>query len=61
MADDPNVKFTFNGVADLSEEVHNYDFIANIDLIDLKKLNFFTRDSISILNGDVIMDMKGTP
>ena len=60
MADDPNVKFTFNGVADLSEEVHNYDFIANIDLIDLKKLNFFTRDSISMLNGDVIMDMKGT-
>ncbi|WP_109300571.1 translocation/assembly module TamB domain-containing protein [Aquimarina sp. AU474] len=57
---DPNVKFSFNGVADLSEEVHNYDFAANVDHIDLNQLNIFTRDSISVFKGDVLMNMKGT-
>ncbi len=57
---DPNARFTFKGVADLSEEINNYDFVANVDHLDLNKLNIFTRDSVSILNGDVYMDMKGT-
>ncbi|WP_246615903.1 translocation/assembly module TamB domain-containing protein [Aquimarina litoralis] len=60
VADDPNMKFSFNGVADISEEINNYDFVANVDHIDLNKLNIFTRDSISIFNGDVKMKMKGT-
>ncbi|WP_233558548.1 translocation/assembly module TamB domain-containing protein [Aquimarina sp. BL5] len=60
ISDDPNVKFTFNGVADLSKEINNYDFTANVDHIDLKQLNIFTRDSMSIFNGDVMMKMKGT-
>ncbi len=57
---DPNIKFNFNGVADLSEEVHNYDFAANVDYIDLNQLNISTRDSISVFKGDVLMNMKGT-
>ena len=56
---DPNVRFVFNGVADLSQEIHNYDFVANVDHIDLKKINIFTRDNTSVFNGDVIMNMKG--
>ncbi|WP_378175282.1 translocation/assembly module TamB domain-containing protein [Aquimarina sp. SS2-1] len=60
ISDDPNVKFAFNGVADLSKEINNYDFTANVDHIDLNRLNIFTRDSVSIFNGDVIMKMKGT-
>ncbi len=60
ISDDPNVKFTFNGVADLSKEINNYDFVAKVDHIDLNRLNIFTRDSTSIFNGDVIMKMKGT-
>ncbi|GAA4279069.1 translocation/assembly module TamB domain-containing protein [Aquimarina mytili] len=56
---DPNVRFTFNGVANLAEEIHNYDFVANVDHIDLNKINVFTRDSISVFNGDVFMNMKG--
>ncbi len=59
-SNDPNVKFSFNGVADVSKEIHNYNFIAYVDHIDLKKLNLFTRDSISVFNGDVYMNMKGT-
>ncbi len=57
---DPNVRFNFKGVADLSKEINNYDFVANVDHVDLNKLNLFTRDSISVFNGDVLMNMKGT-
>ncbi len=57
---DPNARFVFKGVADLSEEINNYDFVANVDHLDLNRLNIFTRDSIAVLNGDVYMDMKGT-
>ncbi|MHA7057038.1 translocation/assembly module TamB domain-containing protein [Aquimarina sp. M1] len=60
VSDDPNVKFSFNGVADLSKKINNYDFTANVDHIDLNRLNIFTRDSVSVFNGDVIMKMKGT-
>ncbi len=60
VSDDPNVRLKFNGEANLSEEIHNYDFVANVDHIDLNKINVFTRDSISIFNGDVYMNMKGT-
>ncbi len=59
-SDDPNVRFSFNGVADISEQIHNYDFVANVDHIDLKALNIFTRDSTSVFNGDVYMKMHGT-
>ncbi len=59
-SNDQNVQFTFNGVADLSQKIHNYDFEANVDHIDLNELNIFTRDSISIFNGDVYMKIKGT-
>lgn len=59
IADDPNIKFQFNGVADVSEDTNNYDFKANVDLIDLKKLNIFTRDEVALFNGDVAMKMKG--
>ena len=60
IADDPNIKLKFNGVADISESINNYDFVANVDHIDLKRLNFFTRDSVAVFNGDVKMNMKGT-
>ncbi len=57
---DPNARFVFKGVADLSEEVNNYDFVAHVDHLDLNRLNIFTRDSVAILNGDVYMDIKGS-
>ncbi len=60
VADDPNVKLHFNGVVDVSESINNYDFVANVDFIDLKALNIFTRDSISVFEGDVTMNVTGT-
>ncbi len=58
--DDPNLKFLFNGIADLSETVDNYDFTANVDYANLNALNLVERDSISLFEGDVIMNVKGS-
>ncbi len=59
ISDDPNIQFDFNGIADISEEINNYDFTAAVDHLDLKKINIFTRDSTAVFNGDVYMKMKG--
>jgi hypothetical protein len=60
MASDPNLKMEFNGLADLSEDINNYDFEASVGYADLNALNFVSRDSVSIFKGDIIMNMKGT-
>ena len=57
---DPNLQLEFNGVADVSEQVNNYDFQANVGYIDFHALNFLKRDSISDFSGDVVMKMQGT-
>lgn len=57
---DPNLKMAFDGLADLTEAINTYDFTANIEYADLNKINLFTRDSIAILKGDIVMNMKGT-
>ena len=56
---DPNANFTFNGLIDVSKEIHTYDFTAEIDHIDLGKLNFL-QDTSAVLKGKVVMDMRGT-
>lgn len=56
---DPNAKFNFQGLADLSGAENEFRFKASIDLLDLHKLNFVTRDKISVLKGDVVLDVVG--
>lgn len=60
VSNDPNFQMEFNGLADLSEDINNYDFEASVQYADLNALNFISRDSVSIFKGDVIMNMKGT-
>ncbi len=57
--DDENFKMTFNGLADLSSEINKFDFSSDIKLLNLKETNLFTRDSISILKGEIELDVKG--
>ncbi|MCK5814817.1 MAG: translocation/assembly module TamB [Flavobacteriaceae bacterium] len=57
--DDENLKLNFNGLADLSQEVHKYDFEANVLYSDFNKLNLFKRDSIVILKGNIDIDLEG--
>ncbi len=56
---DANLKMDFNGLADLSNEVNQFDFKANIFYADLKATNLYARDSISELQGVINFDLKG--
>ena len=58
--DDPNMKFNFEGLVDFSKQENIYDFSAAIEYANLNALNFVQRDSLSVLNGEMTMDMKGT-
>lgn len=57
-SNDKNLKMDFDGLVDLSKKAKNYEFKAHIDYADLKILNIYTKDSISILKG--IVDIKAT-
>ncbi len=58
-SNDKNFKLDFNGLADMSTTVHNYDFTADVEYANLKALNFIKKDSLSIFKGKVDMKMKG--
>ncbi len=57
-SNDPNIKFNFKGLADFGEDHNNFNFIANVEHADLKRLNFIN-DSISIFKGNVNIDISG--
>ncbi len=58
-ANDPNIKFNFEGLADLSKEKFKFDFTSHVDYANFNKLNLFKRDSIAVLKGDIKIDMIG--
>jgi hypothetical protein len=57
---DPNLQMDFDGLADLTAAVNTYDFKAKIKYADLNAINIFKRDSLAILQGDIVMNMQGT-
>jgi hypothetical protein len=57
--DDDNLKMNFTGLADLSSEIHQFDFKSNIEHLNLKETNLFVRDSIAIVKGKVELDIEG--
>ncbi|NNC35751.1 MAG: translocation/assembly module TamB [Croceitalea sp.] len=59
VSNDENFKFDFKGLADFSAERNDFNFIANVDFADFKKLNF-VNDAVSIFKGNVKMDVTGT-
>lgn len=60
IANDVNLDLNFKGLADLSKEIYNFDFVANVKYADLNELKFVERDSVSLFKGIVEMKMKGT-
>lgn len=58
-ANDPNLIVEFDGNLDLSKKENKYDFHANVEYANLKKLNLYTADSISVFRGDVTMNLHG--
>ncbi|MGB5435029.1 MAG: translocation/assembly module TamB domain-containing protein [Maribacter sp.] len=57
-SNDENLRFNFKGLADFGEDRNNFNFIANVEYADLKKLNFI-KDSVSIFKGNVNIDITG--
>ncbi len=60
VAKDPNLRMDFQGLADFSGVKNDFNFKAVVQYANLKVLNFFERDNISVFKGDVAMDMVGT-
>lgn len=56
--DDKNLQLEFNGLADLSQKVNTFDFVADVDYANLKALNFYNRDEQSEFSGVVEMKMN---
>ncbi|MDE3743545.1 translocation/assembly module TamB domain-containing protein [Maribacter polysaccharolyticus] len=57
-SNDPNIRFNFKGLADFGEDRNNFNFIANVEHADLKRLNFI-KDSVSVFKGNVNIDISG--
>ena len=60
IARDDNLNLDFNGLVDFSNTINNYDFTANVTRANLNALNFINRDSTSVFEGIIDIDMKGT-
>ncbi len=58
VVDDENIKFDFNGLADFGSARNDFNFNANVDYADLKRLQFID-DSVSIFKGNVNMNVTG--
>mgnify|MGYP002639901423 CR=1 FL=1 len=57
--DDPNVKLDFKGLIDVSKELNQFDFEADVQFAELHQLNLVKRDSISVFAGKINMKMEG--
>ncbi|HSQ46014.1 MAG TPA: hypothetical protein VLM44_03745, partial [Lutibacter sp.] len=56
---DDNIKLNFVGLADFSTKIYTFDFKTKIDYLDLNTLNLFKRDSISLVKGDIDIQVSG--
>ncbi|WP_223034545.1 translocation/assembly module TamB domain-containing protein [Hanstruepera marina] len=59
VSNDENFKFSFDGLADFSNEVNEVDFIADIEYANLKAMKFVKNDSLATFRGLVTTKMKG--
>lgn len=55
---DPNMAFTFKGLADFGSQPNSFNFVASLDYADLHKTGFVS-DSIAVFKGDITMNITG--
>lgn len=58
-SNDKNLRMDFDGVVDLSSKTKSYNFKANIDYANLKAINLYTRDSVSVIKGILDVNAAG--
>jgi hypothetical protein len=59
ISNDENIKFKFDGLADLSSNIYKFNFNAQVVYADFNKLNLFKKDSKSLIKGDIDADFTG--
>ena len=57
---DPNLQMEFKGLIDASTKRNKLDFEVNVEFAELNQLHLFTRDSISVFTGNIVVDMEGS-
>ncbi|TSA30137.1 MAG: translocation/assembly module TamB [Bacteroidetes bacterium] len=57
---DPNLQFTFHGMADFGDTLPVFNFKAWIDHAQLYNLGFLKRDSVEIFSGVITADFQGS-
>ena len=60
VSNDKNFKLEFDGLANFSEEINTFDFVANVTYANLNAINIVKKDEVSIFKGKVEMKMEGT-
>ncbi|MFD2550974.1 translocation/assembly module TamB domain-containing protein [Bizionia sediminis] len=60
ISNDENLKLEFNGLADFSKDINEFDFVADVSYANLKAMNFVKNDTISTFKGSVTMKATGT-
>ena len=56
---DPNIIMDFRGLIDVSEDLNQFDFEADVEFAELHQLKLVQRDSISVFAGNIVMKMEG--
>ncbi len=56
---DPNLEMEFSGLVDFSHKVNKFDFKSRVCHADLQKLHLSTRDTISLLEGEIYVKAEG--
>ncbi|WP_224483141.1 translocation/assembly module TamB domain-containing protein [Robertkochia aurantiaca] len=59
-AGDENFDVDFEGLADLSGENNEFNFVADVNRIELNTLNLFKRDSLAVFQGRIQMNAQGS-
>ncbi len=57
--DDPNIKMSFKGLADISKKVNVFDFYAHVDHANFNKLNLYKKDEKAVIKGEIKMNFSG--
>ncbi|WP_298237064.1 translocation/assembly module TamB [uncultured Algibacter sp.] len=57
---DTNLAMNFSGLVDFSEDVRKYDFQSKVDYANLNALNFIKKDSISLFDSSLKMNVNGS-
>ncbi len=58
--DDPNIKMDFDGMVNFKPTENEYLFKSSIEYVDLYRIKLSTIDTLSILKGNLDIDLKGS-